>query len=340
MNPRILAFGAGIVVVLMATALVAMPEGSIFKQLDFLEAETEAGHERSRVLLNAVETQDRVLDDTIADVNVARRAATPVRQEVHRTMGAWINGLKAQRARPMTDDARLTYLLQATAQAALEKRLKDREVLDRADLIAAHYHGAVHYRTQLTVQLAQTRARTKVTQDTRDTLVESADEADIKDEIRSTDEALNRSLSHLLTNDTTRDFHRLKGTLLPPVSKYPKSAFGPQSAGKKVTIRHTGLTYRVDAGTEVKAAAGGLIVYAHRFEGYGNTIIIDHGQDYHTIYAHLDRIDVKTGTKVVRGHVLGVSGDSGSLDGPKLYFELRHEGQAIDPQPWLLQREK
>jgi septal ring factor EnvC (AmiA/AmiB activator) len=65
-------------------------------------------------------------------------------------------------------------------------------------------------------------------------------------------------------------------------------------------------------------------------------VIVDHGDSYHTISGHLDEIEVKVGTKVSEGESLGSVGETGSLRGPSLYFELRKGGEPVDPEPWFL----
>jgi septal ring factor EnvC (AmiA/AmiB activator) len=91
-------------------------------------------------------------------------------------------------------------------------------------------------------------------------------------------------------------------------------------------------------GTAVHAVHAGQVVYAGWFKGYGNLIIVDHGSEYYTLYAHLAETKVKEGDDVRSGQQLGTVGDSGSLEGPRLYFEVRHQGHAQDPGQWLQHR--
>ena len=92
-----------------------------------------------------------------------------------------------------------------------------------------------------------------------------------------------------------------------------------------------GLTIVNKAGTPVKAAAAGSVVYAgSRLRGYGNLVIVQHSGDFLSIYAHNNKLLVKEGQKVSQGQQLA---EMGSTDrkGPGLYFELRHRGQPVDP---------
>jgi septal ring factor EnvC (AmiA/AmiB activator) len=111
--------------------------------------------------------------------------------------------------------------------------------------------------------------------------------------------------------------------------------------GKVVNPRFNTVT--VQKGIDIRAAAGarvfsvgpGTVVYAGWLKGYGNLIIIDHGGGYHSLYAHLSQEAVDVGVEVEEGEEIGLVGDTGSLKGAYLYFEIRKQGQAVDPLPWL-----
>jgi septal ring factor EnvC (AmiA/AmiB activator) len=80
------------------------------------------------------------------------------------------------------------------------------------------------------------------------------------------------------------------------------------------------------------------VIFADRFSGYGKMVIIDHGQRYYTVYAHLSEILKSAGQAVQRGEAIGQVGDSDSLRGARLYFEIRKDGKPIDPVSWLKKR--
>ena len=101
-----------------------------------------------------------------------------------------------------------------------------------------------------------------------------------------------------------------------------------------VTVQH-GLDVEAPAGAPVVAVAPGRVVHAGWFKGYGNLIIVDHGDAFHTLVAHLASMRTAMGEEVAAGDLLGTVGDSGSLKGPYLYFELREKGRPVDPRPWL-----
>ena len=88
-------------------------------------------------------------------------------------------------------------------------------------------------------------------------------------------------------------------------------------------------------GEEVRAVERGKIVFADRFSGYGKMIIIDHGERFYTIYAHLSELFKKSGQGVQKGEPIALVGDSDSLRGARLYFEIRKDGKPLDPLAWL-----
>jgi len=100
-------------------------------------------------------------------------------------------------------------------------------------------------------------------------------------------------------------------------------------------IVNNGVSLKVSKGTPVKSVFHGKVLYTGFLEGYGNLIIVGHGNNYHSLYGHLDKIKVSKGDSVREGEIVGKSGDSGSLEGETLYFELRHLGKPIEPMKWF-----
>lgn len=95
---------------------------------------------------------------------------------------------------------------------------------------------------------------------------------------------------------------------------------------------HKGIDLAVPAGTEVRAAKGGEVVYAGCEGGYGNTVVIQHPEGFQTRYAHLGASSVKVGDTVADEQLLGVVGSTGHSTGPHLHFEVIRYGERIDPR--------
>ncbi len=136
-------------------------------------------------------------------------------------------------------------------------------------------------------------------------------------------------------------FSLQKGRLMPPVPGKIISRFGIRQTGdyKSFTFQ-SGIDIRGEQGEPVRSVFKGNVVYAQWLKGYGNMVIIDHGENYYTLYAHLHEMFRKTGDAVDTGEVIATVGDTGSLKGVRLHFELRHHGKPVDPLEWLNKEHK
>ncbi len=100
----------------------------------------------------------------------------------------------------------------------------------------------------------------------------------------------------------------------------------------KTKIFHEGIDFSAPVGTDVYASGDGVVVQATRSNyGYGNIIKIDHGYGYMTVYAHLDKIDVRKGQKIKRGQIIGLVGNTGLSTGPHLHYEVRKNDRRVNP---------
>lgn len=116
-----------------------------------------------------------------------------------------------------------------------------------------------------------------------------------------------------------------------PVAGTASSGFGNRSGG-----RHAGIDILAAAGTEIRAASPGIASFAGSgMRGYGNVVILDHGEGIATLYGHLATIRVQSGETVPAGAVIGTAGRSGNATAYHLHFELRVDGKAVDPVPYL-----
>ena len=94
---------------------------------------------------------------------------------------------------------------------------------------------------------------------------------------------------------------------------------------------HRGLDIAAPTGTEIRPVRGGEVVFAGERGGFGNTVIIDHGGGWKSLYAHCDTIDVRAGQKVSAEQVIAGVGSTGRSTGPHLHLEIHHNGEAVDP---------
>jgi murein hydrolase activator len=114
------------------------------------------------------------------------------------------------------------------------------------------------------------------------------------------------------------------------------SRFGPvQSGNYKAFTFQSGIDIKVKRGEPVRSVFRGEVVFAEWLSGYGNLVIIDHGENYYTLYAHLQEVFKKTGDTADTGEVIATVGDTGSINEVSLHFQLRHHGKPVDPMKWF-----
>jgi len=215
-------------------------------------------------------------------------------------------------------------VLRSESAEALEQRRRARLELERAAAALA------------TEQRSKRRILARVRQD-------RSSERQLLLELEQAAQALEETIRTLGASSRPSDagspdagFARRRGGLRPPVDAPVSGRFGrvvdPEFGTS--TFRN-GLEFAAPPGTTVRSVAGGLVRFAGWFRGYGRIVIVDHGDGFHTVSAHLDEIVVGIDDVVVEGQTLGTVGETGSLSGPSLYFELRREGRPLDPQTWL-----
>jgi septal ring factor EnvC (AmiA/AmiB activator) len=130
-------------------------------------------------------------------------------------------------------------------------------------------------------------------------------------------------------------FSALRGQLRLPVRGELVARYGSKRGDG---LSWKGLFIRAAQGTEVKAVAGGQVVFSEWLRGFGNLIIIDHGSQYMTIYGNNQSVLKQAGDVVKMGDTIASAGNSGGNEQSGLYFEMRHQGRAIDPLGWISTR--
>lgn len=118
----------------------------------------------------------------------------------------------------------------------------------------------------------------------------------------------------------------------PPVPGEVQGRFG---VGRPEGGTWRGIVLRAAEGTPVQAVASGSVVYANWLRGFGNIIIVDHGNQYLSVYAYNQSLSKQVGDKVDRGETIAAVGATGGQVESGLYFEIRHQGAPVDPAQWL-----
>jgi len=134
-------------------------------------------------------------------------------------------------------------------------------------------------------------------------------------------------------------FGAKKGTLPWPVMGRVLEKFGKTVDPELHTsILHKGVDIGASKGETVRCVHEGKVLFADWFRGYGKLVIVDHGGGYCTLYAHNDEVHVETGSPVAVSQAIAEVGETGSLGGAKLYFEVRKDNLPVDPLDWLSPR--
>jgi septal ring factor EnvC (AmiA/AmiB activator) len=132
---------------------------------------------------------------------------------------------------------------------------------------------------------------------------------------------------------------KFKGKLPWPVEGKVAIPYGSQKDPQFNTpIFRSGAYIQSGADSFAKAVYNGKVVFAEWFKGYGQLVIINHGDGYHTLYGSLSEIFTKVGDIIKVKQIIGRVGNSGILNAPGLYFELRYKGKPLDPLQWLKKR--
>ena len=137
----------------------------------------------------------------------------------------------------------------------------------------------------------------------------------------------------------SKPFNELKGNLPWPIEGKVISQFGTfRNPNLKTVIENTGIDISAQIGVDVKSIYDGIVTTVTYIRGYGNTVIIDHGDGFYSVYTHVADIEVDENSYVDALDVIARVGDSGSLDGAKLHFEIWANREKVNPELWLKKR--
>jgi septal ring factor EnvC (AmiA/AmiB activator) len=128
-------------------------------------------------------------------------------------------------------------------------------------------------------------------------------------------------------------FSRLKGLLRLPVRGELMNEFGTPREGGGLSWK--GLFIRAAEGAEVRAVAQGTVAFADWLRGFGNLVIVDHGEGYMSLYSNNESLYKQEGDRVKMGEAIASVGNSGGQESPGVYFELRHQSRPINPMTWI-----
>lgn len=239
-------------------------------------------------------------------------------------MQAYLNRLTQARQQRLADIARLDTALADTEQALAERQT-------RLDTLADELE------TQSALLAERTEARRGVVNTLDDRYGSEAERlADLNQSREQAEQqlrAIQAELARLAEPTPTTHITRTQGDLPWPVQGSITASFQRRDG-----VHYNGIVIQASEGTAVTAVHSGRVVFADWMRGFGNLLIIDHGDQIMTLYAHLQQFSARPGQQVNRGDAIGRVGNSGGQTRPALYFEVRRGGEPINPQRWIARR--
>ncbi|MGE5630438.1 MAG: murein hydrolase activator EnvC family protein [Caulobacteraceae bacterium] len=317
---------------------------SVSKQIEDLDSKINQAEND----LDNVETQLAQLENQIAVTT----------RELERATGD-ADGQKEllkKRVRVMYENGNVGYLsvlLDSTNFADLISRIDFLKKIVDFDMnlltkMKDYRNSVEEKRNQLKEEQAQQEKLKKEISDKKETVEQSKQEkqktltnllSDLKELERQEDQLLEQSneIGRKIVSLQSKEKY-VGGIFSWPAPGYYKitSQFGyrthPILKKKKL---HTGIDIAVPRGTTILAANAGKVIYSGYYGGYGNAVIIDHGGKISSLYAHNDKLLVKVGETVTKGQEISISGSTGLSTGPHLHFEVRENGQPVDPMKYV-----
>ena len=138
----------------------------------------------------------------------------------------------------------------------------------------------------------------------------------------------------------TKSFQNLQGQLPWPADGRITAKFGRQwNSQLKTTTENPGIDIKGQPGSPIRVVLSGVITTITYIRGYGTTIIVDHGSAFYTVYSHVTNIQTSVDSEIRAGDVIAYMGESGSINGSKLHFEIWGKGQKLDPEKWLTKKQ-
>jgi len=170
---------------------------------------------------------------------------------------------------------------------------------------------------------------------------EKASQKELLSELESSARSLQKTIEDLIRQQKALfgGFEKYRGKLSWPIEGKVLTRFGKHKHEKFNTyIFSRGISISAEPGSEVRSVYNGTVLFADWFKGYGRMVILDHGNGFYSVYAHLSKLLVSVKAVVETGEPIGRAGETGSLQGPALYFEIRYHGEPQDPLLWLAAR--
>lgn len=229
---------------------------------------------------------------------------------------------------------RLYSLIEDIASQIQQLADIQKQTEDKKNQLTVEQHALQQAQTQL---LAQKQQRSQVLNQLHKTIQNYQSESESLNQDRNRLNQLLNELNQLLDDlpedlGNNAEFSSLKGQLIRPVNGDIIRRFGALRAGHS---RWDGVVIADEAGTEVKASAYGRVAFADWLRGYGLLVVIDHGDNYMSLYGHNQSLLVEVGDWVQADQPIATAGESGNITQSGVYFEIRQQANPVNPVPWL-----
>jgi septal ring factor EnvC (AmiA/AmiB activator) len=347
-----------------AAAQLKGQEGKALVRLRRTEHELTETRKRLRALQSRRELLDRKLEDTSVDLQRSQRSLGSQREKLSRRLRGLYKFGAARELEFLLSTRTFAQLLARwdfLVMVAEQDRVLLEDIEAKKEVVEANKNRLESNRTEIDRNTQRTHSeneRLAALRSERATSVKTiqsrrqAYEAAAA-ELEKTARAIQRLLTQLERKRKeeaaraksqglppqpyTGDFAKGHGHLDWPLRGEVVGTFGPEKHPKWGTVTlNNGIDIASPIGAPVHSVAKGRVEYVSEdFGTYGQMIVLNHGDGYYTLYGHLSEIDVTVGQEVVAGQSIARSGDSGSLKGPILHFEVRKGGTSLNPQEWL-----
>jgi len=328
---------------------LALQEQSILVELRKLEVDRELKTEQLKSIERDLSDTQRKLVATIARAALLKDTAETERPVVEARLVRLYKLGRAGYWRLLLDFDHLESIGRAYRMAAAMNRL-DRERVQQhqrtLDALARERQTLeAHSKQAARLQAQATAAREAVDRsvEARTALVKSIDErrdlnAQLAGELEAARQRLDARVSQLGADKSapiSLPLRAFRGALPWPASGIVVGHFGrPRSTRFGTEAGRSGIEISIAEGQPVQAVHEGTVAYADQFTGYGDLVIVDHGDSVYSLYGYLSSIDVARGQRVEARTPIGATGRNPSGN-PALYFELRIDGKPVDPLQWL-----
>jgi len=337
-------------------AAITRRESDIIQQLNQVEVTLNTSKKRASGLKREIEKLGRIIDETSTASEKLRKQVHANEKYVSKRLVALYKLNRLGQFHLLASAESMNEFIQRKAalerilnydekirRNLLENQVELKNMLKRLDTDKAlkSAHAAEHQKQTRLMSLEQSR-RTKLLADIRK---QKSLELAAIDALAQAAAALERKIASLSTveleaapdnNASQLSFSAHKGLLIMPVNGKIINLYGEYKNSKyNITNFRSGIDIKADQGEPIRSVFNGKVIYSEWFKGYGNMIIIDHGNSYYTVYAHLEETFKSKGDAVDDGEVIATLGDTGSMTGAKLYFEVRHHGKPMNPLNWL-----